>query len=121
MRVARRVLAVAVFVGCLVAGWIFASRHAQPVQVDYLVGATGEVSLWVALLVAFLVGAAVATGLCLLQIGRLGLLARRYRKAVRRLESELHELRNLPLAPDAAEPPAPLADAPLPPSLSRGG
>jgi uncharacterized integral membrane protein len=121
MRVARRVLAIAAFVACLVLGWLFAARHAQPVHVDYLVGTTGEVSLWVALLAASLLGGSVVGGLCLVQLGRLGMLVRRYRKTVRRLEAELHELRNLPLARDDAALPGEPADAPRRPSLSRGG
>ena len=44
--------------------------------------------------------AVVAALLTFYQMAKLGLVARRYRKAVRGLESEVHQLRNLPLADD---------------------
>ena len=121
MRVARRVLAGTVFAALLVGGWSFAARHTQPVRVDYLFGATGEISLWMALLGAFLLGASLAAGLCLLQLGRVGLLVRRYRRTVRQLERELHELRNLPLAAEGGRLPPEPAEAALGPSPPRGG
>ena len=40
------------------------------------------------------------------QVARKSLVARRYRKTVAGLESEIHQLRNLPLASSEAEPPA---------------
>ncbi|HZO09671.1 MAG TPA: lipopolysaccharide assembly protein LapA domain-containing protein [Myxococcota bacterium] len=121
MRVARRVLAIAAFVGLLVGGWVFAARHPQAVSIDYFLGQTRELPLWIALLVAVALGAAVAGGALGYQLLRLAMLARRYRRAVQRLELEIHELRNLPLDPDGpavedALPPAPPARA-----LPRGG
>ena len=97
----RRVLGIAAFVGLLVVGWRFAAEHPQPVRIHYLVGQTGEIALWVALLGAFGAGAASVGALAVYQLVRLGMLARRYRKAAARLEVEVHELRNLPLAPEA--------------------
>ena len=47
---------------------------------------------------AFGVGAVLAVTLTLYQMAKLGLVARRYRKTVRGLESEIHQLRTLPLA-----------------------
>ena len=119
MRAARRVLGVAVFVALLVAGWRFAAGHPQPVQIDYWVGSTGEVALWVALLWAFAAGALAVGALALYQLVRLGLLARRYRKAIAKLEVEVHELRNLPLAPESPE--APELAPGLGHALERGG
>jgi uncharacterized integral membrane protein len=121
MRATRRVLAIAAFVGLLVAGWRFAAAHPQPVRIHYLVGETGELSLWAALLGAFLAGGALAGGLAGYQLARLGMLARRYRKAVARLEVEVHELRNLPLAPEAAGPGDAGPDAALGHASRRGG
>ena len=120
MRATRRVLVFAAFVGLLVLGWRFAADHPQPVRIRYWVGETGDVSLWVALLGAFGVGAATVGALAAWQLVRIGMLARRYRKAVARLEVEVHELRNLPLAPDvpAAEDFGP--GAPLGHALERG-
>jgi uncharacterized integral membrane protein len=121
MRAARRVLAIAAFVGLLIGGWLFTARHPQGVSIHYFVGQTGEIPLWLALFVAFALGGAVVAGGLGYQMLRLALLARRYRRTVARLEIEIHELRNLPLDPDAgladdALPPAPLARA-----LPRGG
>src|SRR5262249_32226484 len=82
MRVARRVLAVAAFVGLLVGGWVFAARHPQTVAVDYFLGRTGEVPLWIALLGAAALGGALVGGALFYQMLRLAMLARRYRRAV---------------------------------------
>ena len=101
MRAVRRVLAIAAFVGLLVLGWRFAAEHPQPVRIHYGVGETGDVALWVALLGAFGAGAASVGALAAYQLVRVGMLARRYRKAAAKLEVEVHELRNLPLAPEA--------------------
>jgi len=97
----RRVLWIAAFVGLLVVGWRFAAEHPQPVRIHFLVGETGDIALWVALLGAFGAGAASVGALAVTQLVRLGMLARRYRKAAAKLEVEVHELRNLPLAPEA--------------------
>jgi hypothetical protein len=99
MLIARRLLLLALLVGLLWIGWKFSSLNAQPpVRVDFLFGATPEISLWKALVGAFAVGAVLATALWLFEVLRYALVARRYRKTVARLESEIHELRTLPLA-----------------------
>jgi uncharacterized integral membrane protein len=103
MRWLRRTIWLAIFVGIMVGGWRFASSNHAPLAVDYLVGST-EVPAWKALLGAFGLGFAVAATGWLLFGVRAGLVQRRYRKAVGGLESELHQLRNLPLAPDAHAP-----------------
>jgi hypothetical protein len=59
------------------------------------------VSLWVALLVAFGFGAAITAAIAAYRATRQGLVNRRYRKMIRDLESEVHQLRNLPLTGDA--------------------
>jgi uncharacterized integral membrane protein len=116
MRALRRALAIAVFVGLLVAGWRFAANHPYPVRIHYLVGETGELALWVALLGAFAAGGVIVGGLAAFELVRLSMLARRWRKAVARLEAEVHELRNLPLTPagpEEGDPEAPLGRAHL--------
>jgi uncharacterized integral membrane protein len=100
MRVVRRLLVVALFVAALVLGWWFARANSTAVTVDYLAGQLGAVSLWAALLGAFAAGAAVAGGIGVYQVAKLQLVRRRYRKTVRSLEAEVHQLRNLPLAVD---------------------
>ena len=120
MRAIRRVLAVAAFTGLLVVGWRFAARHPQPVRIDYLLGETGELALWVALLAAFAAGGVLIAILMGYQLVRLGMLARRYRKAAAKLDIEVHELRNLPLAPEAPPEDEPVPGAPLGPALERG-
>lgn len=107
MRVVRRLLWVALAVLVLVAGWRFASQNASPVRIDLMVVRIGETPLWVGLLCAFAAGAVCAGLAALYEVTRLALLARRYRKAMLRLESEIHQLRNLPLSADEGEPPAP--------------
>ena len=116
MRVLRRALALAAFVGLLVAGWRFAADHPDPVRIHYLVGETEALALWVALLGAFAAGGVVVGAVAAFQLARLSMLARRWRKVAARLEREVHELRTLPLAPDAPETDeseAPLRQAPL--------
>ena len=115
MRVVRRLLVVALFVAALVLGWWFARANSAAVTVDYLVGQLADVSLWAALLGAFAAGAAVAGGIGMYQVAKLQLVRRRYRKTVRSLEAEVHQLRNLPLAteePALGEPVSLTASAP---------
>jgi uncharacterized integral membrane protein len=122
MRVVRRLLVVALFVAALVLGWWFARANSAAVTVDYLVGRVEEVSLWAALLGAFAAGAIAAGGIGLYQVSKLLLVKRRYRKTVRGLEAEVHQLRNLPLAVDEAarDEPASLAASGPRGALERG-
>jgi uncharacterized integral membrane protein len=105
MRNLRRLLVLAALAAVLWVGWRFAGSNSGPVSVDYLFGRAEDVSLWLALVVAFALGALVSGTLGVYQVAKLGLLARRYRKAASGLESEIHQLRNLPLASDAERPP----------------
>ncbi len=100
MRLVRRLLVVAVFGAAFVLTWRFATGNSGVVIIKTPVLADIEVSLWIALLVAFAVGAIVAGLVAAYQVARLGLLGRRYRKIIRGLESEVHQLRNLPLTED---------------------
>ena len=105
MRWVRRVLVAACFVALLVGGWRFASENSQTVSVHYLVGSLEGVAVWRALLAAFALGAVASAAIGLLRGFRLRLESRRYRKAARELESEVHQLRTLPLAArDEADP-----------------
>jgi hypothetical protein len=98
MKIARRLLALAVFAGLFWLAWEFTHRNNDEVTVDLLVWYTPPIPKWAALVAAFGAGA-LGTGLLLSwSLLRTRLVARRYRKAVGGLESEIHQLRNLPLA-----------------------
>lgn len=101
MRMLRRVLGLAVFLAVLVAGWKFAAANAARIEVDYLAGRISDLPLWAALVASFLAGAACAGLFGVYEGAKLSLQARRYRKAARGLEAEVHQLRNLPLANEA--------------------
>lgn len=106
MRVVRRLLWVGLAALVLVVGWRFASQNGTAVSIDLVLLRVAETPLWAGLVSAFALGAACAGLAALYEVTRLGLLARRYRKAVVRLESEIHQLRNLPLSTEDSEPPA---------------
>lgn len=109
MSILRRALTIAVFAAALVAGWRFAAMNGEPVSVQYFFGEVEGTPMWGVLLGAFGAGFVVAAVLLLFQLAKLGIVARRQRREIGRLEAEIHELRNLPLA---SEPPAAqLADA----------
>ncbi len=97
MRVLRRLATLVLVAAVLILGWRFAAANSGRVPIDYLVGELPDLELWVALLGAFSAGAVLAWALALYQIAKQGLLTRRYRRAVRSLEAEVAELRNLPL------------------------
>jgi uncharacterized integral membrane protein len=98
MRTVRRLLAAVLFVAALVGGWRFAHQNQAPVTLDYFFGVAEAIPLWTALAAAFGLGVALAAAFGLYQAARLSLTARRWRKTAGGLESELHQLRNLPLA-----------------------
>ena len=116
MRTARRVLGLAVFVGLLVAGWLFAAENSEVVTIHYLIGQFDGVSIWLALLCTFLAGAVVVGLLGMAGAAKLRLEARRYRKVVKGLEAEVHQLRNLPLTSEDADVSEPRDEV-----VSRGG
>jgi uncharacterized integral membrane protein len=94
----RRVLAGAAFVALLVAGWRFAHSNGDPVRVDYLFGEITDVAMWQVLLSSVGLGVLVTALVLGLQLAASRLAARRTRKQLESLESEIHQLRNLPLA-----------------------
>jgi uncharacterized integral membrane protein len=98
MRLARRLLTIAVFVGLLVAGWQFAASNAQPIPVYYPGGEFAARALWVVLLVAFFSGAALTALVAAVRGARIRLVSRRYRKLADSLQAEVHQLRKLPLS-----------------------
>jgi hypothetical protein len=104
MRLSRWLAAGALFVAALVYGWRFRASNETQVPVDFLVGVLPPAPIWKILGASFLIGAALATLVCLFQLVRLGLTARRYRKALGKLETELHELRTLPLPAPGSRP-----------------
>jgi uncharacterized integral membrane protein len=106
MRLLTRLFWVALTVGVMVLGWKFAAANAENVGISYVFGELAPIPVWLALLGAFAAGAALATLAAFFQMAKLGLVARRYRKSVRGLEAEVHQLRSLPLAngePDALQ------------------
>ena len=100
MRWVRRILLLGVLVALPVGVHLFVIRNSQQVPLDLLALKFEAVHVWALLLSAFVSGIAVASVVSMLRGARLRLEARRYRKATRELESEVHQLRNLPLAPD---------------------
>ncbi len=111
MRWLRRLPWIVLFVAVLLAGWWFPAHNAALVSLDYGLGVTGEVPLWLALLLAFGLGAAAAGLVGTYQATRLSLVSRRYRRTARDLEAEVHQLRNLPLSAVEADPAGPDAGA----------
>ena len=107
-RVLVGVLGAVLFVGALIVGWSLGGANETTIDIDRLWVRIAEVKVWELTLAAFSSGA----GLVLLVAGFLGtrgwLLRRRYRATIRRLESELHQMRSLPLASEGE---AALADA----------
>ncbi|MFQ5418413.1 MAG: LapA family protein [Myxococcota bacterium] len=123
MRIARRLIVLALFLGILVLGWKFAADHETGVVIRVPLSGDTEVSLWIALLTSFGLGVAVTGSLAALRLARQGLLSRRYRAIIRKLEAEIHELRNLPLTTEepASDDAVFTADAPVPGrTLGRG-
>jgi len=100
MRFLRRLLWAALFVALLIVGWNFRIANDITVRFDYLLGSSEAQPLWKVVIGAFFAGAVGASLPLLWMLARSGLLSRRYRKAVTRLEGEVHELRTLPLGVD---------------------
>lgn len=101
MRWVRRILLLVLLVALPVGVHLFVTRNAEVVPLDFLAVRFEGVAVWMVLLGAFAAGVAIAVVVAALRGARLRLETRRYRKLTRELESEVHQLRNLPLAPDA--------------------
>ncbi len=105
----RRLIPALLGAGLLYLTWRLVSNNDAPVEVDFLFVRV-ELVLWEALLGSFLVGALGVGVVTLYQMARGGLVSRRYRKRLANLETEVHQLRNLPLSPETVDPaPGPLA------------
>jgi uncharacterized integral membrane protein len=103
MKLLRRSIFGVLFAGLMVGGWLFAHSNSETVRVDYLMGELAEVALWKALTGAGALGALVAALAMGFGLLRSRLESRRYRRELLDLESEVHQLRNLPLVSE--EPP----------------
>jgi uncharacterized membrane protein YciS (DUF1049 family) len=85
-------------VGALWLGWAFRAGNSAIIDLDLIWMQVAGVELWRVILVALALGGAIAAVLVGFGWLRARLLNRRYRKTIRRLESELHQLRSLPLS-----------------------
>lgn len=107
----RRLVPAALGAGLLYLTWRLVTANDALLTLDFLVLRV-ELAVWEALLGAFVCGAALTGLLALYQAARGGLVERRYRRRLRALETEVHQLRNLPLASDPdAEPSSSVARA----------
>ena len=103
----RSVLVLFVTVGLLWAAWSFRSGNDGVIDLDLVWLRLPAVKVWKALVVAAWLGAAfAAVGIGFAWL-RQRLLNRRYRATIARLESEVHQLRSLPLAGSARAEPRP--------------
>jgi uncharacterized integral membrane protein len=91
-------MVLALFAGLFVAVWRFASTNGTEIPIDLLFLQIPAVPIWMALLIAFGAGALLASVSLGYKVMKKNLVARRYRKEVEGLESEIHQLRNLPLS-----------------------
>lgn len=98
MRQLRWLLALVVFTSAAAVFVSFVMENADPVRLDLPFAAERSVPLWLALAAAFFAGGLAASAGLLFQLARKALAARRLEKRVAGLESEIHQLRNLPLA-----------------------
>jgi len=98
------VLILGLVLGVNVVGWMFYTANSAVVTIDLLGFMVLEVSVWKLTLGSFALGATLVG----LVAGILALrgfeLRRRYRKTIRQLESELHQLRSLPLSDSPQRP-----------------
>jgi uncharacterized membrane protein YciS (DUF1049 family) len=98
MQTVRRLMALALFAGLFVVAWRFASTNDTEIPIDLLLIQAPAVPIWMALLIAFGAGLLLASVSLGYKVLKKNLVARRYRKEVKGLESEIHQLRNLPLS-----------------------
>ena len=110
MKWLRRLIALALLASFAYLSYQLPQHNDVLVNVDLLLWQWQAVPLWLALGAAFAAGVLCASAGLLYQLAKKSLVARRYRRAMAGLESEVHQLRNLPLAgsegPGAAEDPA---------------
>lgn len=108
MRMLRRLLVVIVFGALFVGAWRFVNGNGTRIDLDLVFFTLHQLPLWSALLGAFALGALSAGASLVYELTKKSFAARRYRKELAGLESEIHQLRNLPLAvPETHGGPAP--------------
>jgi hypothetical protein len=98
MRLLISLLGLFSFVGALVLGWKFASANADKIQIDLVWTQVPSIAVWQLALLSFGAGMAAVLSVSAFLGTRGWLLRRRYRRTIRGLESELHQMRSLPLA-----------------------
>jgi len=91
------VLVIGLVVGALAFGKLFPDANSTPVDIDLLWVRVPNVEAWLLLLGSMLFGALLATLVVGFAWLKARVLNRRYRKVIKRLESELHQMRSLPL------------------------
>jgi hypothetical protein len=103
----RTILVLALVLTLLWAGWTFRAGNAGEIDVDLVWLRVPNVAIWWALVGAAGVGASLGAFTVGFAWLRQRILNRRYRRAIERLESEVHQLRSLPLAGSLRAEPAP--------------
>jgi uncharacterized membrane protein YciS (DUF1049 family) len=98
MKGIRTVLVVAATLGLLWIGWSFRSRNAGAIDLDLVGIRLPNVEVWWALSVATGIGLSLGAFVVGFAWLRQRILNRRYRSTIARLESEIHQLRSLPLS-----------------------
>ena len=91
-------VAFGLFVGALWLGWTFRAANASAVDLDLVWVRVPSDELWWLLVLGICFGALLATLVVGFAWLRGRVLNRRYKKVIARLESELHQMRSLPLA-----------------------
>jgi uncharacterized membrane protein YciS (DUF1049 family) len=91
------------FVGMLSVGWMFRDRNSNSIDLELIWFQVSDIEIWWVILVAMALGGGLAAMPLSFAWLRSRLLNMRYRRAIKRLESELHEMRSLPLADNQPE------------------
>lgn len=95
------VIVVGLFAAALWLGGAFRVANGTPIDLDLIWLRIPNIELWLLVVAAFTVGAAIATLVVGFAWLRGWVLVRRFKKATKKLEKELHELRSLPLSGSA--------------------
>jgi uncharacterized membrane protein YciS (DUF1049 family) len=89
---------IGLFISALWAGWTFRSSNSVPVDLELVWILIPNVELWWVVLGSMAFGAVLATIIVGFAWLRERLLNLRYRRAIKKLETELHEMRSMPLS-----------------------
>lgn len=104
---------IGLFVGTLWMGWTFRAGNSAPIDLELIWIQVPNVEIWRVILLTLFLGASLSALIFGFAWLRARLLNGRYRRAIKRLEAELHEMRSLPLAGHRSEVPEALEmDAP---------